>query len=257
MGIYVKTLEQNAALKRIVGIVTRQRDTWIYTAVVLTCAVFLLVAALFFCHTAKADSAYMKLSAGPTKYATSGVWADNSNGYQSIVDSGPMLSVGFGVDRGWYNLEYGFIYLGKFELDALWGNPDAACSTCFQTGVGIQGGDVRGLTLAFIPKWHFAGGDLHANLGVIYYRATWKGDIFGPGNPYGQTFSIGPRLATNSITAFAGVGATWGDGKNIRFSIDLNHYPVSVDGSKYASTWGGGGGYKSITTLEFSVKVPL
>ncbi len=204
-----------------------------------------------------ADTSYMKLSAGPTKYARSGVWADDGNGYQSIVDSGPMLSIGFGVDRGWYNLEYGFVYLGKFELDALWGNPDVACSTCNHTGVGIQGGSVRGFTLAFVPKIRFAGGDFHINLGAIYYRATWKTDIFGPSNPYGQTFSVGPRLATNSVTMFAGVGATWGGGKDIRFSLDLNYYPVSVDGSKYSSTWGGGGGYKAVTALEFSVKVPL
>ena len=248
-SVYALTIEQNAMLKR-------KYETAVFTIAWLVGVILLLGAMLYFC-TAKADDSYTKLSSGPTKYGLSKVWSDDGNGYQSIVDSGPMLSIGFGVDRGWYNLEYGFIYLGKFELDALWGNPDAACSTGNPTGVGIQSGDVRGLTFAFVPKWRFAGGDLHANIGVIYYRATWRGDIFGPGNPYGQTFTAGPRLATNSVTMFAGLGGTWGDSKSIRLSLDLNHYPVAVDGSKYASTWGGGGGYKSATALEFSVKIPL
>ena len=235
----------------------RKDDKDFTKAISIGVAVALLLLVAIFCSQAKADG-YMKLTTGPTRYTPSGVWGDGANGYQSIMDSSPMMSFGFGVSRPRYNLEYGVIYLGKHELDALWGNPDDfANSRSYKTSVGVQSGDVKGLFLNLSPKLQFTHGDLHANFGAIYYRATWNGDFKFPGSDYNQSFAAGPRMQTKSLTWFYGVGATWGSTKSIRYGIDLNFYPVSVDGSKYASTYSGGGGYKSVTALEFSVRVPI
>ena len=251
-SVYALTIEQNAMLKR-------KYETAVFTIAWLVGVILLLGAMLYFCRSAHAaDDSYMKLSAGPTRYTPSGVWGDGANGYQSIMDSGPMMSFGFGVSRPMHNLEYGIIYLGKHELDALWGNPDDfANSQSYKTTVGIQSGDVKGLFLNFSPKLTFVHGDVHLNLGGIYYRATWRGDFKFPGSDYAQRFAAGPRMQTKSLTWFVGAGGTWGNSKSIRYGIDLNFYPVAVDGSKYTSTYGGGGGYKSVTALEFSVRVPI
>ena len=212
-----------------------------------------LFASISFC--AKADG-YMKFTAGKTHYTHSGVWEDS--GYEAKSLSSPMFGIGIGKSTDLYNIEATILYLGRFELDALWGNPDdPEHSTSTPTTVGIQGGDVTGLTLAFIPKKSFAGGDIHANLGLIYYRATWTGDFFNTTNTHGQTFNEGPHMGTKSVTWFAGLGATYGKPKSTSFSLDMNYYPVSVDGKKYTSTWSGGGGYKAVKTLEISVKVPF
>ena len=222
--------------------------------------ILLLSAMLYFCRSAHAGGAdsYIKVAAGPTKQTLSGVWADTANGYQAITDSSPMMSFGFGVSKPRYNFEYGIIYLGKHELDALWGNPDDfANSRSYKTTVGIQSGEVNGLYITLSPKLQFSHGDLHLNLGGIYYKATWRGDFKIPGSDYDQNLSAGPRMQTKSLTWFVGVGGTWGDSKAIRYGIDLNFYPVAVDGAKYKSTWSGGGGYKAVTALEFSVRVPI
>ena len=205
-----------------------------------------------------ADNYYMKFAAGETHYTHSGVWADGASGYEAKSVSSPMFGIGIGKSSDYFNIEATVLYLGRFELDALWGNPDdMENSTSYPTTVGIQGGNVTGLILALIPKKTFAGGDIHANLGMIYYRATWTGDFFSTTNTHGQTFTKGPRMGTNSVTWFAGLGATYGKPKYTNFSLDVNYYPVSVDGEKYTETWGGGGGYKAVTALEFSVKVPI
>lgn len=210
------------------------------------------------CAPAKAET-YLKLSAGPTKMKPSvpGLWNDVGNGYQRLTDSQPMISVGFGISRPRYNIEYGFIMLGKMEMDALWGNPDVPNSRDYKTAVGVQSGTINGLFLTYSPKIQFNGGNIHLNLGAIYSKATWKGDHFFPENPYSTQFEPVLRMKTKQLGYFVGFGATIGDSKSLRFSVDLNHYPIDIDSGKYKNTYGGSGGYEAVTALEFSVKVPI
>lgn len=221
---------------------------------------FGMVVLAFLCagiNAARADG-YVKFSAGQSKYALSGVWSGIGDGYEAKHPRVQNFAVGIGKSYHHFNVELTAHSFGYMALNALWSNPDdRECPTCYPTTVGIQGGNVSGLSLAFIPKKKFQWGDVHSNLGLIAYRATWEGDFFNSANTHGRSFTKGPRMHSTDITWFAGIGLTWGEEKFGAFSLDANYYPVAVDGAKYASTWSGGGGYKGVTTFTITYRMPM
>jgi hypothetical protein len=207
----------------------------------------------------------MSFSANAEKYVVVGmgkshyklnplIWQDSVNGYGNKRDlTPPTQFIGIGWDRGKHDLELSFHYFGDMQSHSLWGDPDdSICPTCQATTLGVQGGDVTGLSFSYIPKWRFKKGNIHARLGVIYYRATWYGRFFvANSGSHDRDFFSQVDLETKQFGGLVGAGVSLGN-----WSLDYTLYPgMSVEGKN--RQLGGGGGYDEVSTLTFSYRVPL
>ncbi len=198
-----------------------------------------------------AAQAYTVIGVGQAHYALNNTWSGMGDGYEVRSRDNPLtLSFGVGKDYGWYSLEARAHYFGRMELDALWGNPDdRQCPTCLETSVGIQSGEVYGISGAFLPRWRFHGGDVHAGFGALFYRAEWRGSIFTPQHKHARGFAMNVNLHDTGVSPMLQIGFTFG-----KFTLDFTRFSsVAVDGEKYRSL-GGGGAYERIDSFTLSYR---